>query len=53
MCIHCLLAGIGHDEEVDIEHLQDPFQMGVFKQVLPHGPPTYIVAGLETTVLRR
>ncbi|XP_060592882.1 uncharacterized protein LOC132747499 [Ruditapes philippinarum] len=53
MCIYCLLTGIGHDEEVDIERLPDPIPRGVFKQVIPHGPPTYIVADLETTDLIR
>jgi hypothetical protein len=53
MCIYCLLTGIGHDEEVDIERLPDPIPRGVFKQVIPHGPPTYIVADLETTDLSK
>lgn len=46
-------AGIGHDQDVDIDKLPDPVPRATFKPVSSRGTPSYIVIDLETTDLSK
>ena len=50
-CTSC--AGIGHDDEVDIDKVPDPVPRGTFKPVVIRGSPSYIIFDLETTDLSK